>query len=68
MIPSAPRARWDRELRAISPGSFATLRSCQLTPEVECSSSSQGSPPASERVRSASIASSTKFRGSEAMR
>ena len=37
-------------LRAISPGTLATLRSCQLTADVECSMRIHGLPPASERV------------------
>src|SRR5699024_9416936 len=57
MTPSAPRARCDSELRAISPGALATLRSCQFTPEVECSIRIHGCPPARDRVRSASKAS-----------
>ncbi len=40
-------------LRAISPGRLAMLCPCQFTAEVECSISSHGPPPASERVRSA---------------
>ena len=41
-MPSAPRARWASELRAISPGRLATLRGCQLTAEVECSMQDPG--------------------------
>ncbi len=62
IAPSEPRATCARELRAIWPGAFAGLRGCQLTPEVECSSSSQGEPPATERVRSAAIARLTWVR------
>ncbi len=62
IAPSEPRATWARLLRAISPGRLAGLRGCQLTPLVECSSSSQGAPPATERVRSAAMARLTWVR------
>ena len=68
MIASAPRARCDMLLRASSPGRFATLRGCQFTADVECSMSTHGLPAASERVKSASIASSTCASEREAVR
>ncbi len=68
IAPSEPRAMWARELRVISPGRLAMPRGCQLTPLVECSSSSHGSPPATERVRSAAIDRLTWLRSSSATR
>ncbi|GAA2850801.1 hypothetical protein GCM10020220_045240 [Nonomuraea rubra] len=50
MIPSAPLARCWSELRRSSPGVLARLRGCQLTALVECSMSSHGRPPPSERA------------------
>ena len=55
-------------LRASSPGRFATLRGCQFTADVECSMRIHGLPAASERVKSASIASSTCASEREAVR
>jgi len=48
-----PRATCVRPLRRSWPGVLARLRGCQFTALVECSISSQGMPPAIERVRSA---------------
>ncbi len=62
IAPSEPRATCPSELRAISPGRFAGLYGCQLTPDVACSSSSHGPPPATERVRSAASARFTCVR------
>jgi hypothetical protein len=56
IAPSEPRATLPRLSRISWPGRFAMLRGCQLTALVECSISSHGAPPPSERVRSAAYA------------